>query len=199
MTASTALPLEAQDVDGMLASMAAAGQGEREGRLPVGAKPPKMRYSHIAMAETLVANPWMSQNELAAMFGKSPSWISTIVCSDAFQSLLEQKRAELVDPELRLTIKERLQALTVKSLQVLQQKLHDNPSDGLALRALELGSKGLGVGQQQETILVTSEERLAGLAQRLKALSGGTGSLQSPRTPPAAEVFDVESREVRHD
>lgn len=159
---------------------------------PRGARPPKLRYSHRAMVDTLVQNPWMSQNELAAMFGRTPAWISTIVNSDAFQQLLEERRAELVDPEVALTLRERFQALTARSLQKLQERVETGPSDALLLKAAELGSRALGFGAAapQTLAVVTSEERLAALATRLRALQNGTGAMG------AGEVIDVPSREV---
>src|SRR2546421_725388 len=53
-----------------------------------------LRYTHEAMVDMLIAEPWISQNELAARFGFSPSWISTVICSDAFQAKLAERRGE---------------------------------------------------------------------------------------------------------
>jgi hypothetical protein len=170
---------EVASADTLLAEMAAAGRrrGDSGEVVPVGAKPPKMRYSHQAMVDTLLENPWMSQNQLAAHFGRSPSWISTIVTCDAFQALLAERREELIDPELKLRMEERFRALTAQSLRVLQEKLSkpaDQVPDNLALRAAELGAKALGIGGNAPApVIVTSEERLANLAHRLIALRGG--------------------------
>lgn len=152
------------------------------------ARPPKIRYSHEAMVEMLIASPWMRQNDLAKYFEMTPSWISTIVTSDAFQAKLAARREEVVDPELRLSLKERFEALVTQSLRVLQEKLSrpaDDVPDNLALRAMEIGGKALGIGGNAPTpVVVTSEERLAKLAERLVALRGG------------GRVIDVESRTV---
>lgn len=188
-------------VDTLLAEMAGAGQGAwsrgddsayAPPAPPRGARPPALRYSHLAMVDMLVQNPWMSQNELAAAFGRTPAWISTIVTSDAFKQRLEERRDEVVDPEIRLTLKERFEALTVRSLQKLQERLEHQPSDGLLLKAADLGAKALGIGGNAPTpVLITSEERLASLANRLKALQNGTGARFG-----GPEVVDVDSREV---
>lgn len=176
----------------MLAELAEAGQRARPplaSEVRSGARPPRIRYTHEAMADMLVANPAISQNELATYFGYTPAWISTIVRSDAFQALLARRRAEFVDPDLLLTIRERHQALAHQSLKVLQEKLNKPASevdDMLALKAAELSSKALGMGQQG-AVVVTSEERLKALAHRLVALQGGT---------PAGDVVDVQAREV---
>ena len=162
------------EVTNLLAAMAAS-QDEVVPR--VGARPPKMRYSHIAMADMLATNPWMKQNELAEMFGRTPAWISVIVTSDAFQALLAARREELVDPELRLTLKERFQAMTTQSLRVLQDKLAkpaDQVSDQLALRAAELGAKALGLGGNAAPPPAPNPaEYLPALAERLMRLRSG--------------------------
>lgn len=107
----------------------------------------KVRYSHDAMVDLIVQNPWVSQNELAAHFGYSPAWVSIVLGSDAFQAKMAQRREEVINPELKATIEERFRALTIRSLDVLQDKLaKPNVSDQVALRCAELGAKALGVG-----------------------------------------------------
>jgi hypothetical protein len=188
---STLPPPPAARVDELLAEMAQRGRSavevmERPAAPSVRA--PKVRYTHAAMIDLMLENPWISQNQLAAHFGYSAAWISTVITSDAFQAMYEARRAELIDPELQLSLRERFQALTTKSLQVLQEKLSrpagDIP-DQLVLRAAELGAKSLGFGVQQQTtqVVVTSDERIKNLAHRLVAMH--------KQPPPAADVIDV--------
>jgi len=153
------------------------------------ARPPKIRYTHDGMIDLVVQNPEISQNEIAALFGYSPAWVSTIFTSDAFKARLEARREEVVDPELRMSLRERFEALTVQSLRILQAKLTapQGPSDNLVLKTLELGAKSLGLGQATtQQVFITSEERIAGLAHRLIALRGGNQQ----------ETINVEARQV---
>ena len=107
----------------------------------------KIRYSHDAMIDIIVANPWVHQNHLAAHFGYSPAWISTVMATDMFKAKLAQRREEVVDPELRATLEERFRGVVEQSLRVLQQKLSaPTVPDNLVLRAAELGAKALGLG-----------------------------------------------------
>ena len=114
-----------------------------------GAKPPKIRYSHAAMADLIVENPWITQNAIAEHFGYTASWVSTIITSDAFQALLAARREEIVDPVLKATLEERFRGLVLRSLTVLAEKL-DKPAasipDQVVLRALELGARGIELG-----------------------------------------------------
>lgn len=164
-----------------------------EMRIHVGAKPPKMRYSHQAMVDTLIQFPEMKQKDLAVMFDKTPGWISTIINSDAFQQRLEERRDEVVDPTLRISLRERFRALTTDSLKELQERLANNPSDNLLLKAADMGAKALGLGgNAPPPIVITSEERLAALANRLKSLQGGTGVSGA-----GEQVLDIPFREVK--
>lgn len=114
-----------------------------------GLKMQRLSYSHMAMAEVMMANPTITNNQLAAMFDRSPTWISVVKSSDAFKTFYARRYAELADPELTASIKDRFQAMTEQGLRVLQEKLNKpaaEVSDNLALRAVELGAKALAVG-----------------------------------------------------
>lgn len=168
-----------QAVDSLLEEMARAGSAaiERVGRGSTpSVRPPKIRYTHEAMADLILENPWISQNQLAAHFGYSAAWISTVITSDAFQSFLAARKAELVDPELRLTLEERFRALTTQSLKVLQEKLArpaDQVSDQLVLRAAELGAKSLGIGAHAPLPAPpVATDYLPAIADRLSRLIG---------------------------
>ncbi len=109
----------------------------------------KVRYSHDGMIDVIISNPGVSQNQLASHFGYTPAWVSSIMASDAFQERLAARRQELIDPTLVATVEERFRALADRSLVVLQEKMAQPFStipDNLALKAAELGARGLGVG-----------------------------------------------------
>jgi hypothetical protein len=149
----------------------------------------KVRYTHEDCIDLILAQPGISQNELAARYGYSPAWISVVINSDAFQSRLASRRVELVDPVLAATLNERFRALTVRSLEVLQEKLSlpsQSVPDQLALQAAALGAKslGLGVPQAQAT---PAGDNLSVLAERLRTFV---------RRTQTEEVIDVVVREA---
>lgn len=113
----------------------------------------KVNYSHDAMIDMILAQPGISQNEIALRFGYTPGWISQVMASDAFQARLAERSSEVVDPLLRATVKERFDGLVLRSLEILRDKL-DRPSsdipDQLALRALEISSRARGYGGKDE-------------------------------------------------
>lgn len=139
----------------------------------------KVSYTHAAMVDEIVANPCISQLQLAAHFGYSVGWISQVISSDAFQAQLAARTGQLVDPVLQSTIETRFKGLVARSLEILAEKLSGPTStipDNLALRALELSSRALGYGARPEAkieVNVTNHldqlgENLVGLLKKKK-------------------------------
>lgn len=112
----------------------------------------KVRYTHDSMIDQIIANPTISQGEIAATFGYTQSWVSTIFSSDAFQARLAQRKDEIVDPAVRQTLDEKFKALVYQSFEVLQRKLEVNPSDDLALGVMNAATKALGYGASRLAI-----------------------------------------------
>lgn len=146
----------------------------------------KIRYTHEDCIDRILADPTISQNALAELYGYSAGWMSIMVNSDAFQARLAERRAELVDPILQVTLNERFRAVTIRSLEVLQEKLAkpvDAISDKLALEAAALGARSLGLGQPTNPAPANGADHLASLAHRLLDLQGVRR--------PASDVIDV--------
>lgn len=106
----------------------------------------RVHYSHEAMIDVIIAEPTLTQRELAKRFDRSENWISIIMGSDAFQAALAKRRDDVTDPFLIATIEERFRGLATQSLQVLAEKLETTKSADLALKALDISSKALGFG-----------------------------------------------------
>jgi hypothetical protein len=106
----------------------------------------KVRYSHDAMIDVIIAQPGVSQGELARFFGYTEGWVSQVVTSDAFQARLAERKGELVDPTIVASVEERLRGLVELSAQVLTEKLALGRDGKLAARVLEITTKGLGYG-----------------------------------------------------
>ena len=148
----------------------------------------KLSYSHKAMIDLLVANPMISQGELARAFGYTQAWISRILRSDSFREQLALRTSEMVDPLVLQSIEQRFEALVTQSLDILEQKLsrEAQPSADLALKAAELGSRALGYGARQGnvtmqgTFVVAMPEKAANSQEWLSRLAG-----VSEHVPPA--------------
>ncbi len=118
----------------------AKGYSQEYGRLQ------KTHYTHDAMIDVLIAEPSITQKELAERFQRSQNWISRIMGSDAFQGALSKRREELSDPFLIATIEERFRGLAMQSLDVISENLEKTRNSDIAMKALDISSKALGFG-----------------------------------------------------
>ena len=109
--------------------------------------PKRIRYSHDAMIDLVIENPWIAQRDIAAAFGYTEGWVSQVFTSDAFAARLAERKDELVDPVIKASIEENFRAIVQQSLGVLRKKL-ESPivSDELALGVMNGAAKALGFG-----------------------------------------------------
>lgn len=114
----------------------------------------RVKYTHDAMIDLVIANPLIHQNELAKAFGYTPAWISRIFGSDAFQARMAERRTEIVNPVLAMGVEDRLAGLAMQSLDVLEQKLQASQNADLAVKCLEITTKAKGYGARQTNVAV---------------------------------------------
>lgn len=129
----------------------ASAKGYKQGEEFSGSRLMRVHYSHEAMIDIIIAEPNITQGELAARFNRSQGWISIVMGSDAFQAALAKRRDDLLDPFLIATLEERFRGLADQSLQVLSEKLEVTKNPELALKALEISSKALGFGARNNS------------------------------------------------
>lgn len=169
---------------------------------PMGKAQPvaKLHYTHEAMIDLIIAEPGIYNEEIAERFGYTASWISTVVVSDIFQAKLAARREELVDPELRLSIKTQFSGLLQRSMEILRRKL-DMPAkdvpDQLAVQVAKMASTSLGFGVKETKVSVSETHlhltelgnNLVGLLRQRKAEAGA----------PVGRIIDVQVHEAGAD
>jgi hypothetical protein len=105
----------------------------------------KVRYTHDAIIDMIIANPAVSQGDLAREFGFTESWMSIIINSDSFQERLANRKGELVDPKIKASIEARLDAIARRALDRLLDKIDNNHpvsnSDLIRMAALGVGDR----------------------------------------------------------
>ena len=101
----------------------ASDKGYKQGEDFSGNRLQKVNYNHEAMIDVIIAEPTITQNELAKRFNRSVSWLSIIMGSDSFQAALAKRRDDLTDPFLIATIEERFRGLAEQSLTVIAESL----------------------------------------------------------------------------
>lgn len=126
----------------------------------------RVKYSHDAMIDLILQRPGISQNEVALYMGYSVGWVSSIMNSDSFQARLAERKTELIDPVIVKNTEERLEVLANQSIDIIQRKLQASENPDLAVKALELTTKALGmgaraanIGQQNNTYVVALPQK----------------------------------------
>jgi len=148
----------------------------------------RVRYTHDAMIDIVIAKPDVTQNTLAEYFGYSVGWISRIFCSDAFQARLAQRRGEIVTPGLLSTFEERLKLLATNSIELVLAKLEEKEFDpvtgqmklsadiGTIFKALEISTKSLGYGARQTNVAIQNNLTVNTMSdQQLMEIAQGAG------------------------
>jgi len=157
----------------------------------------KVGYSHEGMCDMILADPTISQDELALRFGYTAPWISQIICSDAFKALLAKRRDKLVDPIVAASIKQQFDGLAARCLEVLRahtNKKADEVPPQLAMQALKVASQALGYGARPETtrVEVNITAQLEMLGSNLEALLDRKSSriidAEPAEVPPGSSV-----------
>ena len=157
---------------------------------------PRLRYSHDALIDLVIAHPEATQNWLAGQFGYTPSWVSTIMTSDSWLARLADRRKELIDPALVATIEHKFKAASDRALNVVLEKLSrptDEIPDQLALQALQIASRAAGFGAREvqppvspvsvHVHLESMKENLVGLLRRERGVIE-----HSPPSDPAVSL-----------
>lgn len=155
----------------------------------------RVKYSHDAMIDLMIANPDVTQGALAQQFGYTQAWVSRVVNSDAFLARLAERKGDLVDPSIAITLDEKFRALAHQSLDVIMEKLMVTKNPDTALKALELTSKALGYGARQQNLnvqtnfvvampsKVQSPEDWAAMHQHISQRTPGLAALVQDVTP----------------
>jgi hypothetical protein len=152
----------------------------------------KVSIKHDVILDYLVANPTAKRTEVAAIFGVTPAWLSTIIHSCAFQERLRLRQDELFTSAVVQPIQDKLmgvaQIATERLMEVVQYesdpKVLSQVAD-TALKNLGYGQKvvGVPVNQQNNITFNVTKEELAGaraLIGRVQTVSVSDGLLESP-------------------
>lgn len=154
----------------------------------------KVRYTHDAMIDQIIANPGVSEIELGELFGYSKQWVSRLMCSDAFQSRLALRKEEIVDPKLTATVEERLRGVALASLQIIQENLEAHPNFGNAMKAAELTLKAGAYGARSQGPQITQNNFVVALPPVIQDEKEWEARY-NPMTRIATDVVDAQIQE----
>ena len=155
--------------------------------LPALSERPKVNFEELV--QWILAHPGATHAEIGQAYGRPAGWFSTVLVMAEFQAALDPFRSEITDPAIIATIDERLQALMLRSVDVLQAKLSvASPGDAPVLEAAKIGVRALGLGNAgREGPTQAAPQSLEAMADRLTALvvnrQRGAGIGQVPGRP----------------
>lgn len=131
---------------------------------------PKVNFEELV--QWILAHPGATHGEIGQAYGRPAGWFSTVLVMAEFQAALDPFRGEIQDPAIIATIEERLQALMLRSVDVLQAKMSvASPGDALVLEAAKIGVRALGLGNAgREGPAQAAPQSLEAMADRLTAL-----------------------------
>ena len=108
-----------------------------------GGGPLRLSYTHEAMVDLILQEPTVTTKELAEVFDLTPGWVSRVVASDSFQARIAERKAQLIDPVITHSLRERVQGVAVQSIAIIQEKLAAEESAAYALEALGVAAPAL--------------------------------------------------------
>lgn len=131
----------------------------------------KLSHTHLSIMDFMLANPALPQSEVAAHFGYTQAWLSTLIHSDVFVAQFRKRRQswEAIHDH---TLAGKLHAVATKSLDTLMEILSDEenrPSPSAANEIAKTALSALGYsGKQVATpsvqvnqTIITQEDALA--------------------------------------
>jgi hypothetical protein len=133
----------------------------------------KLTAAHDAMIDMILANPRITNEELAAQFDMTHTWVATLRHTSLFKRRMEDRREAVIDPLLIASIEEKIRAVTDMAVEHLLEKLTAKTgdlSDQFVLRAAEFGSKAMGLGSGEKPEPEMQADHLQDLAKRLIGL-----------------------------
>jgi len=178
-----------------LAPSIGLARAKPEGGLPM-APGAALRYSPALFVDLIINNPDYSSKQLGEIFGKPQSWVAQVLASANFQSALDPRRAEVLNPEYAMTLEERFRGLTIRSLNILQDKMEAGKAlpDMTVLKIAELGIKALGMGQKaaekaapeeapKNSSEMVADRIMAAMAKRKEAQQGDAVDVVAVEVP----------------
>lgn len=103
----------------------------------------KVSIKHESIMNYIMENPQTPLRDVAAFFGISQSWLSTVIHSPAFQDRLAEKKDVLFHHTVVSTIKDKISVLAHKALDKLNENI-DFMSTKETRETAEMALEGLG-------------------------------------------------------
>lgn len=140
----------------------------------------RLSYRHDAIINWLIMHSDRPQNDCAAYFGYSASWLSTIINSDVFQAAYRARCEELGEMAIHST-HNKLAGIAGLAMEKTIEKLNANPSERFISETRDSALDRLGLSPKKDVSDPTKHLHIHVDAQALKdARSQSSGGLREP-------------------
>jgi hypothetical protein len=106
-----------------------------------------------------------------------------------------ERKAELVDPVITASVEEMFEGLVRQGVDVVQTAMSANPDPHVALKAIEVGAKGMGIGGfgQKQTAVQTNVQFVVEVPAKAASAGGWLEQVSGTPAPVTPEVAPVGS------
>lgn len=129
----------------------------------------RVKPIHDAIIDYIMAEPMVSQNDLAKHFGYTTGWMSQLMNSDAFLARLAKRKGDLIDPVIVASVEEKMRKAVSKSLDVVNDALERTNNPTMALEVLKLHAKAAGYGARAQNVAV-QQNFVVALPQKVQSV-----------------------------
>ena len=127
----------------------------------------KKKYEQRERAiEVILQYPEKSRKDQAALIGISPEVFSNLIADPDFETMRQERVAQIIDPVLRETLERGLLATTLKAVKIVDEKLDIEPTMHDALAVVKVNTQALGMANRKETPQVQTNIQIAWLPSK---------------------------------
>jgi hypothetical protein len=127
----------------------------------------KKKYEQRERAiEVILQYPEKSRKDQAALIGISPEVFSNLIADPDFETMRQERVAQIIDPALRESLEQQLMAVSMKAARVVDEKLDIEPTIHDALSTLKVTTQALGMANRKETPQVQTNIQIAWLPSK---------------------------------
>lgn len=175
------------------------GEGSLLSAEPVGGIPIKsVRPRHNAIMDYILANPTEQMQHVAAHFKVSASWLSIIINSDCFVSMMREKQEEMFH-EMLIPLGEKLTGVAHLAIEKLGKKIEESGDATFILDATDKVFKNLGYGAKSSgainvsvggnaQVAVVNSDVLSAARQRMLDKHKPVAEIPAPDVSPVETV-----------
>lgn len=120
-----------------------------------GARLQRLSFTHDAMVDEIIRSPGISKSELSNLFGFPMKSINRILASDAFRLRVAERKRDIIDPSLVLSVEETLTTLLNEAAEVVSDAMIAGDRR-TAVRVLDTIGRYLGAGKAQTNVAVNN-------------------------------------------